>query len=122
MKAFILAFIVAIAGCASVQQMGLPSPEAQIAAGSQAGRAVTATARRLQAENKITVVQAKSYLNMLTAANASLHDADTDLRTCRTATASTAQTRPDPCWAKVEDIVRIALENIAGMKKTLDTK
>lgn len=111
-----------LAGCAAVQQAGLPSPEAQIAAGAQAATAATTTATVLLREQKITVASAKSYRSMLGAANEGLKDANVDLVACRAATGSTEKTSPDPCWPKVADVIRIALENITSVKRTLDRK
>jgi uncharacterized cupredoxin-like copper-binding protein len=110
------------AGCAAIQQVGLPSPEAQITAGAQAGAAATVTANTLLRDHKITVPQAKTYRNVLAAGLEGLKDANTDLLACRTATGSTEKTTPDPCWGKVSDVVRIALESIASVKKTVDSK
>lgn len=119
----ILAFAATmIAGCAAIQQIGLPSPEAQVTAGGQACDLATTTTKRLLAERKITVVQAKSYANMLVAACESIRDAKNDLVSCRTRTGSDAKTSPDPCWADIADVVRIASTNIVDIKKSLDTK
>jgi uncharacterized lipoprotein YbaY len=117
-----IALCVGLAACAAIQQVGLPSPEAQITAGAQAATAATTTATTLLREQKITVPQAKSYRNMLAAAGESLKDANTELLACRAQTGSTAKTTPDPCWAKISEVVRIALENIGSVKKTLSTK
>lgn len=124
MKRFFASLFLAasLIGCAAIQQVGLPSPEAQITAGAQAATAATTTATVLLRERKISVPQAKSYRNMLVAAGDSLKDADADLLACRAETKSTPQTSPDPCWAKVSDVVRIALENVAAIKRTLDAK
>jgi hypothetical protein len=105
-----LALCIGLAACAAIQQAGLPSPEAQITAGAQAAAAATTTATTLLRDHKITVAQAKGYRNMLAAAGDSLKDADTDLLACRAQTGSTAKTTPDPCWAKISDVVRIALD------------
>jgi uncharacterized lipoprotein YbaY len=117
-----VALCIGLAACAAIQQVGLPSPEAQITAGAHAATTATTTATVLLREQKITVPQAKSYRNMLVAAGESLKDANTDLLACRAQTGSTAKTTPDPCWAKVSDVVRIALENITSVKRTLDSK
>lgn len=121
-KSRILAAVVLAAsfafGCANLTQVG-QSPEAQIKAGADAVTAVTTTATVLLRNQKITVVQAKSYRNMLGAANEALKDANADLEACRVAT---VKTTPDPCWAKVSDVVTIALDNIAGVKRALDAK
>ena len=59
---------------------------------------------------------------MLAATLESLKDANGDLVACRKETGSNEKTTPDPCWAKVSDVVTIALQNIAGVKKALDSK
>lgn len=120
LSAFILAAV--LFGCAAIQQAGLPSPEAQIAAGAQAATAATATATVLLREQKITVPQAKSYRAMLGAAAESLNDANADLVACRAATGSTERTSPDPCWPKVADVLTIALENIGSIRKTVEAR
>lgn len=120
-KSILLAACVALASCANLSAVR-PSPEAQIAAGAQAVTATTTTATVLLRNQKITVPQAKSYRTMLAAAGESLKDANGELEQCRAATGSTAASNPDPCWAKVTDVVRIALDNIASVKKTLDAK
>lgn len=117
-----IALCIGLAACAAVQQVGLPSPEAQITAGAQAATAATTTATVLLREQKITVPQAKSYRNMLAAAGESLKDANTDLVACRAQTGSTPATTPDPCWAKISDVVRIAIENVTSLKRSLDSK
>lgn len=114
--------LAAIAGCAAITQVGLPSPEAQIATGANTVTAATTVATVLLREHKITVPAAKSYRNMLAASGESLKDANTDLEQCRKDTGSTPATSPDPCWAKVGDVIRIALENITSVKRSLDAK
>lgn len=123
MKRFLatLAFAL-IAGCAAITQVGLPSPEAQITAGAQACKVATVTTTTLLRDHKITVTAAKSYQNMLVAACESMRDADTDLVACRKRTGSDTKTTPDPCWAGIADVVRIASTNIVDIKKSLDSK
>lgn len=122
----ILASIAALAagfliGCAALQQ-ALPTPEAQVTAGGQACDAATSTTTRLLAERKITVVQAKSYRNMLVAACESMRDAKDDLASCRTRTGTDSKATPDPCWAGIADVVRIAATNITDIQKVLTSK
>jgi uncharacterized cupredoxin-like copper-binding protein len=121
MKSLILALCVAAAGCATTVAVG-PSPEAQIATGAQTVTAATTLATVALRDQKITVTTAKSYRNMLAAAGESLKDANTDLEACRKDTGSTAATKPDPCWPKVQDVVTIALQNIAGVRAALAVK
>ena len=120
--AFAVAAMWAIVACTALQQVGLPSPEAQITAGAQAGAAATATTTDLLRAHKITVAQAKGYRNMLAAAPEGLKDANTDLVACRSQTGSDHKTSPDPCWPRVQDVVLIALENVASIKRTVDAK
>lgn len=110
------------AGCAAIQQVGLPSPEAQITAGGQTVNAAIATTSELLAARKITVSQAKGLRNMLAASNETLKDGLADLEACRKATGSNEKTSPDPCWPRVQDVVVIALDNVASIKKTVDSK
>jgi hypothetical protein len=121
MKSLILALVLAVAGCANPINVGA-SPEAQIAAGAEAVTATTTLATVALRNQKITVPQAKSFRNMLAAAGESLKDANGELETCRKATGSTAATAPDPCWPKVQDVVTIALQNIAGVRTALASK
>lgn len=119
----ILAFAAAmIGGCAAIQQIGLPTPEAQVTAGAQACKVATVTTTTLLRDHKITVTAAKSYQNMLVAACESMRDADNDLVACRKRTGSDTKTTPDPCWADIADVVRIASTNIVDIKKSLDSK
>lgn len=111
-----------LAGCAAIQPVGLPSPESQITAGAQAGTAATDTIARLSAANKITLSQTKSYRAMVAAPRDALKDANEELVACRVKTGSNEKTKPDPCWAGITDVVRIALENLATVKKSLDSK
>lgn len=121
----------ALVGCASTAAvtgvLATPiavgaSPEAQIQTGAQGVTAATTLATVLLTDHKITVTQAKSYRNMLAAAGETLKDANTDLVACRTSTASTPASSPDPCWPRVSDVVTIALSNIAGVRTTLQAK
>lgn len=124
MKHLILA-VALLAGCANMPggtvQVGA-SPEAQIATGAQTVTATATLATVLLRNRKITVPQAKSFHTMLSAAGESLTDANGELLQCRSATGSTDKTSPDPCWPKVADVVKLALDNIAGVKKALEAK
>ena len=119
-KTMILAIIFALAGCAAGQFS--MSPEAQIAGGANALTATTTLATVLLRNDKITVAQAKSYRVMLGAASSALDDANVTLLACRKTTLSTAATPADPCRLGVADVIRLALDSIAGVKRTLDAK
>lgn len=123
-KLFVLSLLlVGMLGCANLTGTVLgDSPEAQIKAGADAGAAATVMMTTLARNQKITVVQFKTYRNMLGASNEALKDANTNLLSCRTLTNSTANTSPDPCWLNVSDVVKLALDNIGGIKKTLESK
>lgn len=122
-KSLILAAAFALSGCANFTGTVLgDSPEAQIKTGADAGTAATVTMTTLLRNQKISVVQGKSYRNMLAASNEALTDANTDLLACRVRTGSTSKTTPDPCWLTIADVVRLALDNISGVKKTLESK
>jgi hypothetical protein len=127
----VIGFALAVAGCANspTASGGLSSPitvgaspEAQIKTGADDVKVATVTATVALRNHVITVTQAKSYRNMLAAADEALKDANTDLLACRAATGSTSATSPDPCWPKVSDVITLALDSIAGVKKTLDAK
>lgn len=120
-RTIFLAFALAVAGCATTVAVG-SSPEAQIATGAQTVTAATILATVALRDHKITVTAAKSYRNMLAAAGESLKDANGELEACRKDTGSTSATSPDPCWPKVGDVVTIALQNIAGVKRALESK
>lgn len=123
MKRFIaiLAFAL-IAGCAAITQVGLPSPEAQIVTGARIVTAGHVTGTKLLSERRIGVTEATSYERMLTTAGEALKGADRDLVACRKETGSNEKTSPDPCWAKVGDVITIALDSIVKIKRTLDSK
>lgn len=110
-----------VVGCTTLIAVA-PSPEAQIKTGAETVTATTTLATVLLRNQKITVPQAKSYRTMLAAAGESLHEANGELVQCRKDTGSTSATSPDPCWPKVSDVVLIALDNIAGVKKALASK
>src|SRR5205085_5502223 len=119
----VLAAGLALAACSTISSSpGTQSPEAQIATGANTVTASVTLATVLLRDHKITVPQAKSYRNMAAAAGESLKDANGELEQCRKDTGSTAATSPDPCWAKVGDVIRIALENITSVKRSLDAK
>lgn len=120
-RSLILAFALAVAGCASTVAVG-SSPEAQIAIGAQTVTAATTLATVALRDHKITVTAAKSYRNMLAAAGESLKDANTELVDCRKDTGSTSATSPDPCWPKVADVITIALQNISSVQRALASK
>lgn len=117
-KALILAFALAVAGCASIVSVS-PTPESQIKIGADSVAAATAGASIALQEHKISLGQAKSYRAMLLAAGSALHDANTDLEACRKTTGSTSATSPDPCWLTIRDVVTIALQNISSIRKAI---
>lgn len=121
MKALILSFALAVAGCASTTAIG-SSPEAQISTGAQTVTAATTLATVALRDHKITVTAAKSYRNMLAAAGESLKDANGELEQCRKDTGSTSATSPDPCWPKVSDVITIVLQNISSVQRALASK
>lgn len=117
-RSLILAALLAIAGCASTTAIGT-SPEAQIANGAQTVQA-TATAATVALRNQaISVNTARGLSTMLHAAGDALKDANADLVQCRKDTASTAATSPDPCWPKVRELVTVALDNIAAVRRSV---
>lgn len=118
MKALILAFALAVAGCASIVSVS-PTPEAQIKTGADSVKAAETGATIALRDHKISVAQAKSYRNMLVTAGEALHDANTELERCRKDTSSTSATSPDPCWLTIRDVVNIALENIGSIRKAI---
>lgn len=110
-----------LAGCASMGD-SLASPEAQIAAGANTLTATTTLATVALRNQKITVSQAKSFRSMLGAASSSLDDANAALLACRKATGTTAAASPDPCAHGVTDVIKIALDTVAGVKRALDSR
>lgn len=111
-----------VIGCAAITQVGLPSPEAQLVTGARLVTAGHVTGTTLLRERKIGVNEATSYERMLTTAGEALKGADRDLVACRKETGSNEKTSPDPCWAKVGDVITIALDSITKIKRTLDSK
>lgn len=117
-----------LASCAQLQSAGTAvgnavfpqTPEAQIAAGANSLTAATTLATVALRNDKITVVQAKSYRTLLGAASSALDDANGALEKCRTATGSTSATSPDPCKPSVVSVIALALDSIANVKRTLD--
>lgn len=104
------------AGCATVS-----TPEAQIAAGANSVAATTTLATVALRNDKITVAQAKTFNATMHAAGAALDNAGTALTKCRAATNSTAATVPDPCQASTVAIIQTALDDVAAVKRQLDT-
>lgn len=122
MKRFLIvaALAAALTGCASTG--GGQSPEAQIAAGANALTATATLATVLLRNEKISLDQAKSYRVLLGAASSALDTAQATLVQCRQITGSTPRTTEDPCRPQVADVIVLALNSIAGVKKTLDSK
>ncbi len=116
--AVLLAFAAAFAGCAG--GLGYTSPEAQIATGANALTGATTLATVALRNNKITVVQAKSYRVMLGAAGQALDDANTTLVKCRADTHTAPGLASDPCQPSVVGMITLALDSIANVKRTLD--
>lgn len=111
-----------LSACATVGDAVFPqSPEAQIAAGASSVATATTLATVALRNDKITVVQAKSYRTMLGAAGSALDDANGQLVKCRAATASTSTTSPDPCKPGVVTVIQVALDSVANVKRALDS-
>lgn len=110
--------LLAIGACA---QLG-GSPESQIKTGADSLTATTTLATVLLRNDRITVDQAKSYRVMLGAASTALDDSNKTLLDCRKKTGSTQAATPDPCQPAVADVIKVALDSITNVKKTLDQK
>lgn len=111
-------FVILLAGCAAFDT----SPEAQIKTGADSLKATTTLATVALRNDAITVNQAKSFRVMIGASSTTLDDANKTLLECRKKTGSTAETKPDPCRLAVQDVIKISLDNIANVKRTLDAK
>lgn len=121
-KRISLIAFVGLTACAAITRVGLSSPEAQITAGAHAGDAATVLVLERLKDRKITPNEGESYSKMLETSQGSLQRVKNDLSACRKETNSTPQTVPDPCWAKISDVVLIAVENITSIKRSLDAK
>jgi len=110
-----------IVGCAALTAIG-STPEAQIVTGANALAVATTGATVALRNDKITVAQAKNYSAILHGASATLDTANGTLLACRKASGSTSATSPDPCRTSVIADIQLALDSIASVKKTLDSK
>ncbi len=124
MKRILAAAILAlaVAGCAVTGAAFGPSPEAQIATGASAVTAAATLGTVLLKNAKITVAQAKSYRAILGSASSHLDVANAALLDCRSKTASTSRTAPDPCAPKVADDIALALSIAGDVNRTLSAK
>lgn len=112
-----------LASCAELQTVVFPqSPEAMIAAGASALTATTTVTTIALRNNKITTEQAVGFRGMLGAASTALNDSNKSLLECRAATGSSSTSNPDPCKPKVVDLVKLALDSIANVKRVVDSK
>jgi hypothetical protein len=98
------------------------SPESMIKNAANAHAATSTLATALLKNNRVTVSQSKSFSILLHASSTALDNANEDLLECRSATASTASTSPDPCAVKVTDVIKLASDGIANVRKTLEAK
>lgn len=117
LKAFALALVFAIAGCATTG-IGQPSPESQILTGAQAVTATATVATVALRNNAITVEQAKAFRAILGAASTALDSANETLVKCRKETGVFTMTA-DPCRPKVQDLIVLALDSVANVKRAL---
>ena len=119
-QALAIALVLTIAGCATGPFSA--SPESQIEVGAVTLTATTTLATVLLKNDKISVSQAKSYRVMLGAASTALDEANATLMACRKTTLTTASTSADPCQLAVTDVIKLALDSISNVKRTLDSK
>ena len=119
-QALLFALGLALTGCATGPFSA--SPEAQIEAGAHTLTVTTTLATVLLKNDKITVSQAKSYRVMLGAASTALDEANGTLLACRKTTLTDSTSPADPCQPAVADVIKLALDSIAGVKRTLDAK
>lgn len=122
-KAFLAAFVLGAAslvlGCATTGV--LSSPEAQIKTGSDSLAATTGTMTVLLRNQKITIAQGDTFRVFLGAASTALDKATATLVACRAATPPPTLTS-DPCRPQVNDMIVLALDSVANVKKALDAK
>lgn len=112
----------AISACAITGGVFGPTPEAQIATGARSVTAAATLATVLLKNNRITVVQAKSYSSILHTASGHLDQANATLVTCRRATGSTSLTQPDPCAPSIAADIGLAVSVVGEVSKTLRGK
>lgn len=100
----------------------LTSPEAQITAGANALTATAVVVTTALRNDKITVEQAKSMRAVLSAAGTALDGAAATLATCRVKQPAPPAAGADPCQPAVADLITLALDSVANVKRTLDAK
>lgn len=123
MKKLIAVFaITLVASCATVTQLTGASPESQIATSANSVNAAAQLASLRLRDGRVTVAQAKSYSDILHSASAHLNAANATLVACRTKTASTQATNPDPCAGSVASDISLAASVAGDVRKTLDSK
>lgn len=117
-----VALAFAVSACAITGSTLGSSPEGQIINGANAVTAAAGVATVLLKNNKITVVQAKSYSAILHSASGHLDTAAATLKTCRAATASMAATSPDPCAPGIAADIGLAVSVVGEVQKALKSK
>lgn len=120
--AIALILAAALTGCAITGAVLGPTPEAQIVNGANTIAAGATLGTVLLRNDRITVVQAKSYRAILGTADSHLKAADTALLACRKSTGSSSKSNPDPCKASVEADIRLAVSIAEGVQNTLKAK
>lgn len=122
-KLFAVAVLVlAISACAISGGAFGPTPEAQIDTGAHSVTAAATLTATLLKNNKITVVQAKGYSNILHTAADHLHAANAALVACRKSSGSTSATKPDPCAPTVASDITLAVSVVGEVQKVLGSK
>ena len=116
MKRFFYPFVLVLLTACAV--MGA-SPESQIKRGADTQTAATDLATTLLQRNKITVVQAQSYRDMLKTASAALDSSAATLRACRAIDTKPMDNGADPCQQTVATDVNLALAVLSEIEKTL---
>lgn len=124
MKKMLLGAVLALAlsACAITGSVFGPTPEAQIATGANSVTAATGVATALLKNNRISAAQAKGYSAILHTARDHLHAANAALVACRTKTASTSASRPDPCAPTVAADIGLAVSVVGEVQKVLSSK
>lgn len=124
MKKILLGAVLALAlsACAITGSVFGPTPEAQIATGARSVTAAAGLATVLLKNNKITVVQAKSYSAILHTASGHLDGANATLLDCRKKTGSTSAVKPDPCAPGIAADIALAVSVVGEVQRTLSGK
>lgn len=124
MKRLIATIFVAVllSACAVTGGTFGNSPESQIVTGANALTATATVATALLKNNRINVVQARSYQAVLVSASGHLDTANATLVACRKKTSSTPKTSPDPCAAGIEADIRLAVSIANEVSTTLKGK